>query len=75
VSALAVAVALVAGLSCGTHSPSARVPNLFDAQQRVDELTEQGCTIVLTMGDRQSDLSGGFAEKTFKLPNPVYFLP
>jgi predicted secreted acid phosphatase len=225
VSALAVAVALVAGLSCGTHSPSANVPNLFDAQRRVDEyinsgryerdladvvaqakawlerrapavskpaivldidetslsnwpayringwgrvvsgecdlqsgpcglrawqamaqskaiaptldlarrakamgvavffisgrppnlrdaternlrdqgyawdgvillpegaqfasaanfkaperkkLTEQGYTIVLTMGDQQSDLAGGFAEKTFKLPNPVYFLP
>jgi hypothetical protein len=27
------------------------------------------------MGDQESDLSGGYAEKTFKLPNPVYFLP
>jgi len=27
------------------------------------------------MGDQESDLRGGYAEKTFKLPNPVYFLP
>jgi acid phosphatase len=46
----------------------------FKAPER-KKLTEQGYTIVLNMGDQQSDLSGGFAEKTFKLPNPVYFLP
>jgi hypothetical protein len=46
----------------------------FKAPER-RKLTEMGYTIVLTMGDQQSDLSGGFAEKTFKLPNPVYFLP
>jgi predicted secreted acid phosphatase len=39
------------------------------------KLAEQGYTIILTMGDQESDLRGGYAEKTFKLPNPVYFLP
>jgi hypothetical protein len=29
----------------------------------------------LTMGDQDSDLLGGYAERTFKLPNTVYFLP
>jgi acid phosphatase len=38
-------------------------------------LVEQGYTILLAMGDQQSDLDGGSAERTFKLPNPVYFLP
>ena len=38
-------------------------------------LAEQGYTIVLNMGDQQSDLDGGYAERVFKLPNPVYFLP
>ena len=38
-------------------------------------LVEQGYTVVLTIGDQESDLAGGFAERTFKLPNPVYFLP
>jgi acid phosphatase len=43
-----------------------------DARSRI---AGQGYTILLTMGDQQSDLDGGFAERTFKLPNPVYFLP
>jgi len=38
-------------------------------------LVEQGYTVLLSMGDQQSDLDGGSAERTFKLPNPVYFLP
>jgi len=39
------------------------------------QIAERGYTILLSMGDQQSDLSGGYAERTFKLPNPVYFLP
>jgi len=27
------------------------------------------------MGDEMSDLDGGFAERTYKLPNPFYFVP
>jgi predicted secreted acid phosphatase len=46
----------------------------FKAPER-RKLTEQGYTILLSMGDQQSDLTGGYAERTFKLPNPVYFLP
>lgn len=38
-------------------------------------LTEEGYTILLTIGDQQGDLDGGFAERTFKLPNPVYLQP
>ena len=38
-------------------------------------IAQQGYTIVLTMGDQASDLAGGYAERTFKLPNPVYYLP
>ncbi len=46
----------------------------FKAPER-RKLTEQGYTIVLSLGDQQSDLDGGYAERTFKLPNPVYYLP
>jgi acid phosphatase len=46
----------------------------FKAPER-KKITDRGYTILLTMGDQQSDLSGGYAERTFKLPNPVYFLP
>jgi hypothetical protein len=32
-------------------------------------------TIIANVGDQESDLRGGYAEKTFKLPNPFYFIP
>lgn len=38
------------------------------------QLVEQGYTIVLNIGDQQSDLAGGFAERSFKLPNPFYLV-
>ena len=46
----------------------------FKAPER-RRLAERGYTVLLSMGDQQSDLDGGAAERTFKLPNPVYFLP
>jgi acid phosphatase len=46
----------------------------FKAPER-RKLADQGYTILLSMGDQNSDLEGGYAERTFKLPNPVYFLP
>jgi acid phosphatase len=46
----------------------------FKAPER-KKLAERGYTIVLSMGDQESDLRGGYAERVFKLPNPVYFLP
>jgi acid phosphatase len=46
----------------------------FKAPER-RKIAEQGYTILLSMGDQESDLAGGFAERTFKLPNPVYDLP
>lgn len=46
----------------------------FKAPQR-RRLAGEGYTILFTIGDQQSDLSGGYAERTFKLPNPVYRIP
>jgi putative acid phosphatase of HAD superfamily subfamily IIIB len=34
-----------------------------------------GYDIVANFGDQFSDLEGGFADRTFKMPNPNYFLP
>jgi hypothetical protein len=34
-----------------------------------------GYNIVGNFGDQYSDLSGGYSDKDFKLPNPMYFLP
>jgi hypothetical protein len=34
-----------------------------------------GYDIAADFGDQYSDLTGGFADQTFKLPNPMYYLP
>ena len=46
----------------------------FKAPER-KRIAERGHTILFSIGDQDSDLTGGYAERTFKLPNPVYFLP
>ena len=46
----------------------------YKAPQR-KRLSEAGYRIVLNIGDQESDLQGGFAEATLKLPNPYYFIP
>ena len=38
-------------------------------------LVQQGFTIIASIGDQYSDLQGGYTEKTFKLPNPYYYIP
>lgn len=39
------------------------------------QLIDQGYDIIMSIGDQKSDLRGGFADKTFKLPNPYYLIP
>ena len=34
-----------------------------------------GYDIVANFGDQFSDLKGGYADRTFKVPNPMYYLP
>ena len=36
------------------------------------KLTQEGYVIVANLGDQDSDLNGGYAERTYKLPNPFY---
>jgi predicted secreted acid phosphatase len=38
------------------------------------QLVTEGYTIVANVGDQDSDLAGGLAERTFKLPNPFYIV-
>lgn len=38
-------------------------------------ITEQGYDIILNLGDQDSDLEGGYAEHTDKIPNPLYTSP
>ncbi len=36
------------------------------------ELRAEGWTLIANLGDQESDLAGGGAERAFKLPNPFY---
>jgi predicted secreted acid phosphatase len=38
-------------------------------------IESKGFTIIASIGDQKSDLCGGHAEMTFKVPNPFYFIP
>lgn len=38
------------------------------------EIEQQGYDIVVNVGDQESDLRGGHADRAFKLPNPFYFI-
>jgi len=38
-------------------------------------IESQGFDIVANFGDQYSDLLGGYADRTFKMPNPNYYLP
>lgn len=54
----------------GQSQPS----SFFKAAAR-RRLVSQGYSIILNMGDQESDLAGGYAEAQFKLPNPIYWIP
>jgi predicted secreted acid phosphatase len=56
--------------SCAPNCPTIQYKSL--TRQHIESL---GYDIVGNFGDQYSDLSGGFANKTFKLPNPMYYLP
>jgi hypothetical protein len=34
-----------------------------------------GYTIIVNVGDQQSDFAGGYAERAYKVPDPFYFIP
>ncbi|KTD23638.1 acid phosphatase, class B [Legionella lansingensis] len=37
-------------------------------------ITDQGYTVIASIGDQYSDLEGGYTQKVFKLPNPFYHI-
>ncbi len=39
------------------------------------KIENRGYTIIANVGDQESDLVGGHAERTFKVPDPFYFVP
>ncbi len=40
-----------------------------------EAIKKAGYRILVNVGDQQSDLDGGFAQRAFKLPNPFYYIP
>jgi acid phosphatase len=46
----------------------------FKAPQR-RAVEGEGYTVIANLGDQPSDLDGGYAERTFLLPNPFYRIP
>ena len=59
--------------SCATSTPVCTTTQYKSlTRQHIESL---GYDIVANFGDQFSDLNGGFADATFKVPNPMYFLP
>jgi predicted secreted acid phosphatase len=59
-----------ANITAGTSCPTIQYKSGTRAY-----IESQGYDIVANVGDQFSDLLGGFADKTFKMPNPNYYLP
>jgi predicted secreted acid phosphatase len=60
------AASITAGASCPTIQYKSGTRAYIESQ---------GYDIVANFGDQFSDLLGGFADRTFKMPNPNYYLP
>jgi len=54
------------------RGPESKGSNVDYKTAERKRLVDQGYVIVANIGDQESDLAGGFAERTFKLPNPFY---
>jgi HAD superfamily, subfamily IIIB (Acid phosphatase) len=57
-------------LTCGTSCTTSQYKSLTRKH-----IAAEGYDILADMGDQFSDLRGGFADRTVKLPNPMYFIP
>ena len=53
--------------------PSGEAVIPFKSGERA-ALEQQGFRILANVGDQESDLAGGHADRSFKLPNPFYFI-
>jgi hypothetical protein len=57
---------------CGTTVACTTIQYKSATRKHIESL---GYDIVANFGDQYSDLKGGSADKSFKLPNPNYYLP
>jgi hypothetical protein len=47
----------------------------YKSTVRKHVVKDLGYDVVANFGDQYSDLIGGWADRTVKLPNPMYYLP
>ena len=62
-------------LPCAGDTPTGCNTDDYKTLTRKHIEQDLGYDIVANFGDQFSDLNGGFADQTFKIPNPMYFLP
>lgn len=63
-------------LDCSVDGNAASCSTIeYKSQTRQHIEEDLGLDIVGNFGDQFSDLKGGFADTTYKLPNPTYYLP
>jgi acid phosphatase len=63
------------GYTLITKPPSDLHTIEYKSSERARIEAELGFTILVNVGDQDSDLAGGHARRAFKLPNPMYFIP
>jgi predicted secreted acid phosphatase len=51
------------------YKQDSKIPYKSGARKKIQK---RGFHIIANVGDQQSDLKGGYSERTFKLPNPIY---
>lgn len=69
------AITIGTAFICGTRARWAGRSPKSKTAARIDIESRLGYTIIANIGDQDSDLRGGHAERTFKVPNPFYFIP
>jgi predicted secreted acid phosphatase len=60
-------------LDCGDDKTCSTIEYKSGTREYLEE--QKGLDIVANLGDQFSDLHGGYADATYKLPNPTYYLP
>ena len=58
---------------CVVRQPCTTVEYKANTRKHIEQ--DLGYDIALNVGDQWSDLQGGYADATLKLPNPTYYLP
>jgi predicted secreted acid phosphatase len=54
------------------YTIDSKVPYKSGARKKIQK---RGYKIIANVGDQQSDLKGGYSERTYKLPNLIYLTP